>query len=63
MISDVAKFLTISNGQFEAMVLEASVPAERAELPPEAPFGATEQQRLAEICNRNGIEFLGPPVE
>ena len=63
VISDVAKFLTVSNGQFEDMVLEASVPAERAELPPVAPFGLPEQQRLAEICNRNGIEFLGPPVE
>lgn len=62
VISPVARFLTISNGPFEDMVREASVPAEYPGLPPAAPFGQAQQEQLAAICNRNGIVFLGPPV-
>ena len=63
ILSPRARFLTITNGPFEDMVREASVPAERPEIPPQAPFTAEDQQTLALLCNRNGIEFVGPPID
>lgn len=63
ILSPRARFLTLTNGTVEAMVREASVPAERPEIPPQAPFTAEDQQALAALCNRNGIEFVGPPID
>lgn len=63
VISPTARFLSISNGRFEDMVREASVEAGAAALPPAAPCTEADQQKLAAICNRNGIEFVGPPID
>lgn len=63
VISPRARFLTITNGTFEDMVRAASVPAERPEIPPQTPFTEDELKALAVICNRNGIEFVGPPID
>ncbi len=63
VISDRARFLTVTNGTFEAMVREASVPAERPEIPPQLPFTNQDQEILSALCNRNGIEFVGPPID
>ena len=40
----------------------ASVPTERAEIPPQMPFTQDDQQKLAALCKRKGIEFVGPPI-
>ncbi|MBO3759584.1 cupin domain-containing protein [Ciceribacter sp. L1K22] len=63
VLSPRGRFLTITNGRFESMVREASVAAERPEIPPQVPFAAEDQQRLFALCNRNGIEFVGPPID
>jgi quercetin dioxygenase-like cupin family protein len=63
VISPVARFLTVTPGRFEDMVMAASVPADEADLPPQLPFTAEDQTRLALLCNQNGIEFVGPPIE
>ncbi len=51
------------DGVLAYMVREASVQAEELALPPAAPFTEADQQMLAAICNRNGIEFVGPPID
>lgn len=60
-----AKWLTITQpGDFEALVREASRPANAAGLP--APFGPPmpeEAAALAEICARHGIRLVGHPLE
>ncbi len=63
VISPVARFMTISNGRFETMVREGSVEAAEAALPPHAAFTEADLEKLAAICNRNGIEFVGPPID
>ena len=63
IVSPRARFLTITNGPFENMVREASTPAERPEIPAQAPFNAEDQRRLAELCELNGIEFVGAPID
>lgn len=56
------RFLTITDGQFEAMVRELARPAEHADLPPFTPPTPAQAQALAAACLRNGIELLGPPL-
>ncbi len=63
IVSPRARFLTITNGTFEKMVMAASVRAERPEIPPQAPFTPEDQQKLGVLCNQNGIEFVGPPID
>ncbi len=63
VLSDIGRLLTVTNGSFEPMVRAASVPARFADLPPPAPFTPEDQTRLAVLCNQNGIQFLGPPIE
>lgn len=63
VLSREAKFLTLSNGAFENMVREASVPAQHPGLPRAVEFSEADLQRLGVICNRNGIEFVGPPID
>lgn len=63
ILSPKARFLTVTNGTFEQMVRAASVPAERPEIPPQMPFTSDDQQNLAALCNQNGIEFVGPPID
>jgi quercetin dioxygenase-like cupin family protein len=63
VLSPVAKFLTLSNGAFEDMIWEASVPADQPGLPRMTEFSEADLQRLGAICNRNGIEFIGPPID
>jgi quercetin dioxygenase-like cupin family protein len=61
VLSPVGRFLTVTNGAFEDMVVAASVPAAFPDIPKQEPFTADDQNRLTILCNRNGIEFLGPP--
>jgi quercetin dioxygenase-like cupin family protein len=63
VIAARSRFLTVTNGAFEDMVLAASVPAERPEIPPQAPFTEEDGRKLAVLCNRAGIEFVGPPID
>jgi mannose-6-phosphate isomerase-like protein (cupin superfamily) len=63
VVSSIGRLLTVTTGQFETMVRAASVPAEFPDLPPQAPFTSDDQTRLALICNQNGIEFVGPPID
>jgi quercetin dioxygenase-like cupin family protein len=63
VLSDVGRLLTVTNGAFEGMVRAASVPARFEDLPPPVPFTPEDQNRLAILCNQNGIQFLGPPIE
>lgn len=62
VLSPIGRFLTVSNGAFEDMVIEASVPATFADIPEQAPFTPEDQNRLGMLCNKAGIEFLGPPI-
>ncbi len=63
IISPRVRFLTITNGAFEEMVRAASVRAERPEIPPQMPFTPDEHQKLVALCNLNGIDFVGPPID
>lgn len=63
VLSPLGRFLTVTSGAFEDMVKAASVPAQSKSLPPQEPFTAEDQARLTELCNRNGIEFVGPPID
>lgn len=63
VISPEARFLTVTTGRFEDMVRSASVEAERPGFPPQMPFTAEDQARLAAICHDHGIEFVGPPID
>jgi quercetin dioxygenase-like cupin family protein len=63
VVSPVGRLLTVTTGQFETMVRAASVPAGFPDLPAQVPFTLEDQTRLAVICNQNGIEFVGPPID
>jgi quercetin dioxygenase-like cupin family protein len=63
VLSPRARFLTVTNGNFEAMVRAFSVPAKHPGMPPQVPMTTEDQQKLAMLCNRNGIEFVGPPID
>lgn len=63
IIAPRTRFLTVTNGPFEDMVRAASVAAIRREIPPQAPFTTEDQEKLAILCNLNGIEFVGPPID
>lgn len=63
VLSPIGRFLTVTNGAFEEMVVSASVPAGFDDIPEQAPFTPQDASRLAILCNQNGIEFLGPPIE
>ena len=62
MSPDGARFLTITQGGFEDMIRETSLPAQTAGLPDQAPPTPAQQQALAEAGLRNGIELLGAPL-
>ena len=61
VMSPTARFLTITDGAFEKMVMEFSTPAEAPGIPPQQPFEDVDQKRLVAFCQQNGIEFLPPP--
>jgi quercetin dioxygenase-like cupin family protein len=63
VISPTARFLTVTTGAFEDMVVAASTPAASEGLPTQRPFTAEDQTTLATLCNRAGIEFVGPPID
>lgn len=63
VLTPIGRFLTVTNGAFEDMVVEASVPAAFPDLPEQAPFTLEDQNRPGILCNKAGIEFLGPPIE
>lgn len=63
VLSPIGRFLTVTNGAFEDMVVSASVPAAFHDIPEQAPFTPEDGNRLALLCNQNGIEFLGPPID
>ncbi|WP_018427221.1 cupin domain-containing protein [Hoeflea sp. 108] len=58
-----ARCLTITTrGDFERMVREVSVPAPKAEIPPQVAPTAEVIQALTEACARNGIDIVGAPL-
>ncbi|WP_269931674.1 cupin domain-containing protein [Aminobacter sp. HY435] len=58
-----ARCLTITTrGDFERMVREVSVPAERAEIPPQEMPTPEVIAALTEVCARNGIDIIGAPL-
>jgi quercetin dioxygenase-like cupin family protein len=58
--SPVARWLVFNEpGGFDTFVLDASVPAEREELPP--PGRPQDPEALAAAAARQGTELLGPP--
>lgn len=58
-----ARCLTVTTrGDFERMVREVSVPAERAEIPPQVAPTPGMIAALTEICARNGIDIVGAPL-
>jgi quercetin dioxygenase-like cupin family protein len=59
--SELVRWTILSSpASFAEFVLEASVPAESATLPPPGP-PAIGPDELAAIAERHGIEILGPP--
>jgi quercetin dioxygenase-like cupin family protein len=62
VVSDEARFLTVTKGRFEDMVRSLGRPATTAGLPPQGE--PTEEQIAALVlaCGAHGIEFVGPPV-
>ena len=63
VMSPQARWLVVtSEGDFERFVREVSRPA--ATLPPPAgPPTPEQQQALAEVARRHGIDLIGPPLE
>lgn len=58
-----ARCLTVTTrGDFERMVREVSVPAERAEIPRQVAPTPEVIAALAEACARNGIDIIGAPL-
>lgn len=63
VVSPEVRFLTVSTGRFEEMVLSLARPAVSGTLPPQAPPTESQINALIEACLAHGIEFRGPPVE
>ncbi len=64
VVSERARWLVVtSQGHFERFVRAVSRPASAAELPtPAGPPSPEQQQALAELSLRHGIELIGPPL-
>jgi quercetin dioxygenase-like cupin family protein len=64
VVSEQARWLvTTTHGDFERFVREMARPAAAAELPTHAgPPTPEQQQALAEVSLRHGIELIGPPL-
>jgi quercetin dioxygenase-like cupin family protein len=63
VVSDEARFLTVTTGGFEEMVRSLSRPAESLGLPPQHEPTPEQIDALVEACNAHGITFVGPPVD
>lgn len=60
---DGARTLTVTRGSdFETMLRQASRPAERPELPPQAEPTPEIIAALTRLCADNGIDIVGPPL-
>lgn len=58
-----ARCLTITTrGDFERMVREVSIPAAKAEIPPQVAPTPEIIKALTEACARNGIDIIGAPL-
>ncbi len=64
VVSEHARWLVVTtHGDFERFVRAMSRPASAAELPtPAGPPSPEQQQALAELSLRYGIELIGPPL-
>jgi quercetin dioxygenase-like cupin family protein len=62
VVSDGARFLTVTRGGFEAMLRAASRPAEHGGLPDNTAPTLLEQEALARVCAEHGIDLIGPPI-
>jgi mannose-6-phosphate isomerase-like protein (cupin superfamily) len=62
--ADGVRFLTITRGDgFVGLVREAGRAAETDGLPePGAPPSPKEQEALAQVARKHGVEFVGPPL-
>lgn len=58
-----ARFLTLTRGGFENVVRESSRPAEGDGLPPMVEPSPEQQETLARIAAKNGVDMVGPPIE
>ncbi|MBB3348360.1 cupin domain-containing protein [Sphingomonas sp. BK069] len=63
VVSEEARFLTITNGSFEEMVRSVGRPAGGAGLPPQVEPTHEEIEALVAACRSHGIDFVGPPVD
>jgi quercetin dioxygenase-like cupin family protein len=63
VVSDEARFLTVTTGRFEEMVRSLSRPAATPGLPPQHEPTPEEIDALVQACAAHGIAFVGPPVD
>lgn len=63
VVSDEARFLTVTTGQFEEMVRSLGRPAGAAGLPPQDEPTGEQIDALVQTCAAHGIKFVGPPVD
>lgn len=63
VVSDEARFLTITTGPFEDMVRSLGRPATKAGLPPQDDPTQEQIEMLVQACGAHGITFVGPPVD
>lgn len=63
VLSPEARFLTVTTGRFEDMLLSLARPAPARILPPQSPPTESDINALVETCFAHGIEFRGPPVD
>jgi len=63
VVSDEARMLTITRGEFENFIRTFGRPAEREGLPDASGPPTPEQaEALARACQQFGIELVGPPL-
>jgi quercetin dioxygenase-like cupin family protein len=63
VVSEEARFLTITTGRFEDMVRSLSRPADDEGLPPQLEPTPEQIDTLVRACSAHGITFVGPPVD
>lgn len=62
IVSDEARFLTITTGRFEDVIRAMARPAADEGLPPQDEPTPEQIDALVTACREHGIEFVGPSV-
>jgi dTDP-4-dehydrorhamnose 3,5-epimerase-like enzyme len=62
VLSDEARFLTMTTGRFEQMVRSLARPATDPGLPPQVESTSEQVAALVAACEDHGIQFVGPSV-